>query len=196
MGSLKSTCTTSYRSTASEVTTEGGIEMRLLLLLLLIDHSSKLFTFWENRAFCILATDRRTDGQHRCTCTKPLLLLIASGGLIKCRAVVTNHRCINLNVNDKKIMYLLEKKVIWLGNPRTPGLLSGYAHVKNTKTKTLFTVQYLLNITIAILTWVDGVLDGFRRYSVSCRGMLIERLNHDSVSVTSPTVTSLTCSMT
>jgi len=44
------------------------------------DHSSKLLSFWENRVFCILATDRqtnrqtsrRTDGQHRCT--KPLSL--------------------------------------------------------------------------------------------------------------------------
>ena len=33
-------------------------------------HSSKLVSFWENRVFCILATDRQTDGQtdgrHRC----------------------------------------------------------------------------------------------------------------------------------
>ena len=40
------------------------------------DHSSKLFSFWENHVFFILATDRqtnkRTDGHHRCT--KPLSL--------------------------------------------------------------------------------------------------------------------------
>jgi len=44
------------------------------------DHNSKLLSFWENRVFCILATDkqtdRRTDGQHRCT--TPL----SRGGLI------------------------------------------------------------------------------------------------------------------
>jgi len=60
MGSLKSPCTTSYRSSR--------------------DHNSKLLSFWENRVFCILATDkqtdRRTDGQHRCT--TPL----SRGGLI------------------------------------------------------------------------------------------------------------------
>ena len=40
------------------------------------DHSSKLLTFLRKSPFCILATDRqtdrRTDGQHRCT--KPLSL--------------------------------------------------------------------------------------------------------------------------
>jgi len=54
MGSLKSPCTTFYRS---------------------IDHSSKLLSFWENRVFVHFGdrqTDRRTDGQHRST--KPLSL--------------------------------------------------------------------------------------------------------------------------
>ena len=41
------------------------------------DHSSKLLSFWENRVFAFWRqtdkqTDRRTDGQHRCT--KPLSL--------------------------------------------------------------------------------------------------------------------------
>jgi len=31
------------------------------------DHISKLLSFWENSIFCILATDKQTDGQHRCT---------------------------------------------------------------------------------------------------------------------------------
>jgi len=41
MGSLKSPCTTSYRSST--------------------ESSSKLLTFWQNRVFSILAIDRRTD---------------------------------------------------------------------------------------------------------------------------------------
>ena len=56
MGSLKSPCTTSYRSS--------------------IENIAVNCCFWENRVVCILATDiqtdRRTDGQHRCT--KPLSL--------------------------------------------------------------------------------------------------------------------------
>jgi len=61
MGSLKSPCTTSYRSSIDTI-------------------AVNCLVFWENRVFCILATDRltdrqtdrRTDGQHRCT--KPLSL--------------------------------------------------------------------------------------------------------------------------
>ena len=62
MGSLKTPCTISYRSS-----TIATIALNLRSL-------------WENGVFCILATDRQTDrqtnkqtdGQHRCT--KPLSL--------------------------------------------------------------------------------------------------------------------------
>ena len=54
IGSLKSPCTTSYRSSSR-------------------DHSSKSPSFGENRVFVFWRqTDRQTDGQHRCT--KPLSL--------------------------------------------------------------------------------------------------------------------------
>jgi len=61
MGFLKSPCTTSYRSSIDTI-------------------ALNCLVFWENRVFCILATDRqtnkqtnrRTDGHHRCT--KPLSL--------------------------------------------------------------------------------------------------------------------------
>jgi len=45
MGSLKSACTTSRRSSVNR------------------DHSSKLYSFWENHFFCISATDRQTNIQ-------------------------------------------------------------------------------------------------------------------------------------
>jgi len=51
MGSLKSPCATSYRSS--------------------VDTNSKLLVFWENIVFCILATDRqtgRTDPLSRSRC--------------------------------------------------------------------------------------------------------------------------------
>ena len=54
IGSLKSPCTTSYRSSSR-------------------DHISKSPSFGENRVFVFWRqTDRQTDGQHRCT--KPLSL--------------------------------------------------------------------------------------------------------------------------
>jgi len=57
MGSLKSPCTTSYRSSVETI-------------------ALNCFFFEEIAFFCILATDRQTnkqtDGQHRCT--KPLSL--------------------------------------------------------------------------------------------------------------------------
>ena len=53
MGSLKSPCRTSYRSSIDTIALNCLVFEKIVF-------------------FCILATDRRTDGQHRCT--KPLSL--------------------------------------------------------------------------------------------------------------------------